>query len=79
MTRGVVYREMSEGVQETEQGDWNREMRQEREQEDWNREMRQETEEENCGRRRIRGDRKQNKRNANRGTSQETGNRTGKI
>ena len=48
--RGVVYREMSEVVQETEQEDWNREMRQETEQEDWNREMRQETEQEDWNR-----------------------------
>ena len=49
--RGVVYREMSEGVQETEQEDCVQRVEtgvQETEQGDWNREMRQETEQEDC-------------------------------
>jgi len=64
--RGVVYREMSEGVQETEQ-------------EDWNRGMRQETEQVDCKLRGESGNTKQNRRISSREISQEKGNRTGKI
>ena len=84
--RRIVYGEMGEGVQETEQEDWNRETRQKTEQEDCvqgdelggtgNRtgglEQRDETENRTGGLRTERRDRKQNRRIANRELRQKT-------